>query len=240
MNEKKQPRKGRGVPSELKGVKYADLDKYGIRVYRNLRFFRIKENGFFEIKVISDKNTDLRKYQPISYNNKGTQTSVNAHVLVAEAFVPNPKSKPWVRFKDGNIMNLDPNNLHFITPKENIDMTVQKGSIKTLENTSKKCINCQNPTVKSHVCAECKRKQRHVKQKLINRRNRKRINLDKYKDALRNVERYRESHQYVIKRRAKGDSMPSISKALGVTRQRIDQIEKEALNNHSRSLRKNV
>ena len=39
------------------------------------------------------------------------------HKLVAEAFVPNPKNKPWVRHIDGNVINNNASNLEWTDAK---------------------------------------------------------------------------------------------------------------------------
>jgi len=52
-------------------------------------------------------------------NNDGITTTINAHVVVATIFIPNPQNKPYVNHKDENKSNPHISNLEWVTPKEN-------------------------------------------------------------------------------------------------------------------------
>lgn len=53
-------------------------------------------------------------------NQEGKRKTYRLHILVAKAFVPNPKNHPQVNHKDGNKLNCMPFNLEWSTQIDNL------------------------------------------------------------------------------------------------------------------------
>lgn len=85
---------------------------------------RIYKNGQVVIQPIPGRSLKLSKNSRTGYLEcglcEGSKTTIRAvHRLVAEAFLPNPESKPQVNHKDGNKLNNKLTNLEWVTPLEN-------------------------------------------------------------------------------------------------------------------------
>ena len=57
-------------------------------------------------------------YWTVGLCKNGTVRSQYVHILVAEAFVPNPNNLPEVNHKDGNKLNCKASNLEWVTKSE--------------------------------------------------------------------------------------------------------------------------
>lgn len=103
------------------------------RVKSNLRDGRI-------LKPTRDKKGYLRLHVTI----KRKRHSFKVHRLVAQAFVPNPESKPQVNHIDGNKENNSASNLEWVTNKENAHHAIKTGLFDSVregamrENESRK------------------------------------------------------------------------------------------------------
>ena len=60
----------------------------------------------------------------------GKRTVKPIHILVAEAFVPNPENKPEVNHKNGNKHDNNASNLEWVTHKENCEHAWKTGLTK--------------------------------------------------------------------------------------------------------------
>ena len=68
-----------------------------------------------------------RGYFSVDLYKHGERTTKGVHVLVAEAFIPNPDGKPEVNHKDGNKLNNHVGNLEWVTHKENCEHAWRTG-----------------------------------------------------------------------------------------------------------------
>lgn len=62
---------------------------------------------------------DKKGYLVTDLYENGRRTTERVHILVAEAFVPNPENKPEVNHDDGDKHNNNVSNLYWTTKKEN-------------------------------------------------------------------------------------------------------------------------
>lgn len=87
---------------------------------------RIRRDG-------SDRDHSIRDrkgYFAVDLYENGKRTTERVHILVAEAFVPNPDNKPMINHKDGNKHNNNAENLEWVTHKENCEHAWKTGLAK--------------------------------------------------------------------------------------------------------------
>lgn len=99
--------------------------------------YKVSNNGkILSINSKRSKNPILLKpvytkdgYQRVSLSlgDRHHKRSIAVHILVAKAFIPNPKNKPQVNHKDGNKKNNHVDNLEWSTGKENIQHAINHG-----------------------------------------------------------------------------------------------------------------
>lgn len=63
--------------------------------------------------------TSKKGYKTVALWKNNKEKRLYVHRLVAEAFIPNPGSKPQINHKDGNKANNHVDNLEWCTPQEN-------------------------------------------------------------------------------------------------------------------------
>lgn len=70
-------------------------------------------------------------YSQVTLSKNGKLKATRLHILVAQAFIPNPENKPQVNHIDGNRANCHVDNLEWATSKENIQHAYKIGLAKS-------------------------------------------------------------------------------------------------------------
>ncbi len=91
---------------------------------RRVPFIRLGKPQTFIVKgQIMTPIIDPHGYQRIMFKRRG----YFIHRLVAQAFTPNPKNKPWINHKDFNPLNNHIENLEWVTAQENTNHMIKGG-----------------------------------------------------------------------------------------------------------------
>ncbi len=106
--------------------------------------YRIHKNGTVStVNFNNTQKTNIRKtsvnqhgYAYVAIHWKGEVHNALIHRLVALAFIPKIKGKPYVNHIDGNKLNNAVENLEWVTSKENIDHACRTGLIKVGEQST--------------------------------------------------------------------------------------------------------
>lgn len=96
---------------------------------RSLDRLSISKTGtvrYFSGKIISEQWTN-RRYADLSIANNGSVKIMKVHRLVAMAFIPNENGFSEVNHIDGNRRNNSPDNLEWVTRKQNNDHAISSG-----------------------------------------------------------------------------------------------------------------
>ena len=87
-------------------------------LYKVSNLGRVKSFAYGTEKIRKPVFNRPGYFSLVLYKNE-IPTSTRIHVLVAQAFIPNPESKAYVNHIDANKLNNRVNNLEWLTPKEN-------------------------------------------------------------------------------------------------------------------------
>ena len=103
---------------------WKDIEGYkGLYQVSNLG--RVKYLPKYNIKKEGIMSYTLRSgYRNLILRKNGKRKSKQIHRLVAQAFIPNPKNKPFVNHKDFNRQNNTVDNLEWVTQKENVQWSI--------------------------------------------------------------------------------------------------------------------
>lgn len=96
-----------------------EVDGYpNYEIYDDGRLWSRNYNRF----LIPFKNSQHKKKYYLAYKlcREGTEKTMSAHRLVAQAFIPNPDNLPVVNHKDGNTINNVVDNLEWVTHRQNV------------------------------------------------------------------------------------------------------------------------
>lgn len=103
-------------------------------LYQVSNIGRIK--SFKRNESIMQPNDNGKGYLQVGLSKNGKRSYFKIHRLVAEAFIPNPYSKPEVNHIDGNKQNNTVENLEWCTTKENCQHR-QKTGLGNIEAATK-------------------------------------------------------------------------------------------------------
>lgn len=72
------------------------------------------------------KQSNIYGYKTVNLHSNGKQKSYRVHRLVAQAFIPNPESKPYIDHINTDKSDNRVENLRWVTPKENMNNPITK------------------------------------------------------------------------------------------------------------------
>ena len=112
-------------PDDLQGEEWRDIvgyeGYYQISNKGRVKSFHYGRSYFLKTKINS------RGYEGVVLSRKGVEKNFSIHVLVAEAFIPNPENKRTVNHKDADKLNNCVENLEWATHRENAIHAWQNG-----------------------------------------------------------------------------------------------------------------
>ena len=110
-------------------------------------------------RILSQNKKDDKGYHTANLYKDGKNQYKRVHILVAEAFIPNPNNKPEVNHIDGNKSNNSVSNLEWNTTKENCEhrQRMGLGDTKSANNARKIKVESYDlktgKTIKQYECA---------------------------------------------------------------------------------------
>ena len=88
------------------------------------------DGRFFKERILTNI-VQQDGYMHSVFLDKGKRVQVPTHRVIALAFIPNPDNKPIVNHIDGNKQNNKPENLEWVTIKENVQHAIDNGLAST-------------------------------------------------------------------------------------------------------------
>lgn len=88
-------------------------------IYDVSNFGRVKSYLRGKVHLLKYQ-VDAQGYVIVTLYRNGHEKRAKVHILVAQAFIPNPGNKPQVNHIDGNKANPHVSNLEWVTPSENM------------------------------------------------------------------------------------------------------------------------
>lgn len=81
-------------------------------------------------KLLTPHPNSRGGYPTVQMRLPGIRFAQTVHILVAQAFVPNPDNLPEVNHKDGNVQNPCADNLEWVTHQRNIQHAMDMGLVR--------------------------------------------------------------------------------------------------------------
>lgn len=122
-------------------LRYANAVGYGAGHYSVFEDGRVwSDKGFRFMKIQKQQKKNGKFYLYVKLCKDGRVKKHYVHRLVAEAFIPNPESKPTVNHKDGNSENNEVGNLEWSTMQEQVD---HAWATKLTDQGGEKCVTAK-------------------------------------------------------------------------------------------------
>ncbi len=97
-----------------------------------------RKGGYSRVTILKPKEMK-DGYLMFRATKDGKQKLINAHRVIAELFIKNPRKCKEVNHKDSDRKNNVVSNLEWVTPKENIRHAIHNGNFKnSLKNLKKR------------------------------------------------------------------------------------------------------
>jgi hypothetical protein len=130
---------------KIKSLRDYGFYRYGVSACGKV-FFKKDEDSKWRERKIKPRKRDGYIDVRIRQDTFSCKKSVKVHRLVAMAFIPNPKNKPFVNHKDGNPANNNVSNLEWVDHAQNIRHAVRTG---ILDNRGENCHQSKIDSIKA-------------------------------------------------------------------------------------------
>ena len=120
--------------NDLPGEEWRDVVGYE-GLYQVSNYGRVKSFHNNGVRTLNPSFADYPGYYVVNLTKNGKQQTQYVHILVAQAFIPNPENKSYVNHIDGDKLNNCLENLEWTTPTENSRHAWRNGLIKSRTGT---------------------------------------------------------------------------------------------------------